>query len=128
MKYEYVTATGKNTIEIDDNWANILIELDRQKHNVDQRETRRHVSLDAYNQDDALFSSDTDIQADYDIYEQVTETVAAIVKLPTLQRELISSIAAGMSCAEYAKRKGVSKAAISQQLTRARKKLHKILL
>ena len=33
-----------------------------EKYNIDHKETRRHCSLEAYNQDDALLPSDEDLE------------------------------------------------------------------
>ena len=46
-QYQYKFATDEViTIEISDEWADILEELDRKEYNNDHAETRRHVSLD----------------------------------------------------------------------------------
>jgi RNA polymerase sigma-70 factor (ECF subfamily) len=127
MKYIYATATGNNEIEIDETWNNLLIDMDRQIYNIDQRETRRHLSLNAYNLDDALLPSDTDVQIEYETTEQIENTYSVITKLPQTQRELLCAVAAGISPVDYARKKGVSKAAISQQLKRARKNLRENL-
>ena len=58
IKYEFATETVE--IEVSEEWANILIDLDRQEYN-NHKETRRHCSLDAYNLDDSLLPSDADI-------------------------------------------------------------------
>ena len=47
-QYEYKFTTDEViAIEISDEWAGILEELDRKEYNNDHAETRRHVSLDA---------------------------------------------------------------------------------
>ena len=45
-KYEYSFSNESVTIEISDEWAGVLAELDREEYNNDHAETRRHVSLD----------------------------------------------------------------------------------
>ena len=46
-QYQYKFATDEViTIEISDEWTDILEELDRKEYNNDHAETRRHVSLD----------------------------------------------------------------------------------
>ena len=45
-KYEYSFSNERVTIEISDEWAGVLAELDREEYNNDHAETRRHVSLD----------------------------------------------------------------------------------
>jgi len=128
MKYEYVTATGKNTIEIDEKWSSILIELDRQTHNIDQRETRRHVSLDAYNLDDALLPSDTDISSEYERKESVNAMTRAMEHLLPEQSRLVRQVFfEGISPSEIARCEGVDKSAISHRLSLAYKRMKKHL-
>ena len=45
-QYQYKFTDEVITIEISDEWAGILAELDREEYNNDHAETRRHVSLD----------------------------------------------------------------------------------
>ena len=45
-KYEYSFSNESVIIEVSDEWASILAELDREEYNNDHAETRRHVSLD----------------------------------------------------------------------------------
>ena len=129
MKYEYVTVTSKNTIEIDDTWSSVLMELDRQINNTDQRETRRHISMDAYNLDDALLPSGTDIEAEYERKESIATVTRAISRLLPDQQRLVQQIFfEGISSAEIARCEGVDKSAISHRLRRAIKKLEKNLV
>lgn len=48
MKIKYAFANETVTIEVEDQWATVLVDLDRQEYNIDQKETRRHCSLEAY--------------------------------------------------------------------------------
>ena len=45
-KYEYRFTDEVITIEVSDEWASVLKELDRAEYNNNHAETRRHVSLD----------------------------------------------------------------------------------
>ncbi len=45
-KYEYSFSNESVNIEVSDEWADILEELDRIEYNNNHAETRRHVSLD----------------------------------------------------------------------------------
>ena len=45
-QYQYKFADEVITIEISDEWADVLVDLDREEYNNDHAETRRHVSLD----------------------------------------------------------------------------------
>ena len=45
-QYQYRFTDEVITVEISDEWASVLAELDREEYNNDHAETRRHVSLD----------------------------------------------------------------------------------
>ena len=63
IKYQFVNESVE--IEVDEEWANVVIELDRLEHNSNQTETRRHCSLEALNLDDAYLPSDVDVEKKY---------------------------------------------------------------
>ena len=127
MKYEYITVSRKNAIEIDDTWGNVLFELDRLEYNNNQTETRRHASLNAFNQDDTLIPSGEDIPADFEARERFAALNASIEELKPEQRDLIRAVYfRGVPISDYAKREGVSQPAISQRLATAIKKLKKL--
>jgi len=42
MKYEYINATGKTEIEVDEHFFDILVALDREEYNADRKHSRRH--------------------------------------------------------------------------------------
>ena len=47
MKISYEFVTGEiSEVEVDESLGGMLLDLDRQQYNNDQKETRRHVSLD----------------------------------------------------------------------------------
>ena len=46
MKIKYQFINESIEIEVSDEWGELLIEFDRQDHNNDRRETRRHTTLD----------------------------------------------------------------------------------
>ena len=128
MTYEYKGATSKTEIEADDTWSGILSELDRIEYNNNQTETRRHVSLDAFNLDGTLFPSEDDVPGEIEEKERDSELYAAIKKLKPAQTELIRNIYFnGISVSDYAKIKHVSQPAISQRLATAIKKLKQFL-
>ena len=45
MKIQYKFATETVTIEVDDRWGELLVDLNRQEYNNDHKETRRHSSI-----------------------------------------------------------------------------------
>lgn len=119
MKIKYEFANEAVEIEVEEKWATIILDLDREEYNGNHRETRRHCSLDALNLDDALLPSDVDV------FEAVADTEGkrnlyqAINKLSPQQRKLIWRIYfQGEHPADIARELGVSKTAIHNRLQR----------
>ena len=128
--YRYHFSNGETiSIDVPDDWGEILIDLDRQEYNNDHKETRRHYSLEgkAYEGKDyavedpgleALFAGPTD--------EERLRT--AIQKLSPDQQAMIRAIYfENVSVNDYAARMGVTQSAISHRLQTVRKKLKKLL-
>ena len=119
MKIKYEFANEAVEIEVDEKWATLVLELDREEYNDNHRETRRHCSLDALNLDDALLPSEVDV------FEAVADTETkrnlyrAIEKLNPQQRELIWRVYfQGEHPADIARELGVSKTAIHNRMQR----------
>ena len=119
MKIKYEFANEAVEIEVEEKWATIILDLDREEYTGNHRETRRHCSLDALNLDDALLPSDVDV------FEAVADTEGkrnlyqAINKLSPQQRKLIWRIYfQGEHPADIARELGVSKTAIHNRLQR----------
>lgn len=129
MKIQYKFATETISIDVPDDWGEILIDLDRQEYNNDHKETRRHYSLEGkvyegmdYAVEDpgleALFAGPTDEE----------RLRAAIQKLAPDQQAMIHAIYfEGVSVNDYAARMGVTQSAISHRLQTVKKKLKKLL-
>lgn len=129
MKIQYKFVNETISIDVPDDWGEILIDLDRQEYNNDHKETRRHYSLEGkvyegmdYAVEDpgleALFAGPTD--------EERLRT--AIQKLDPDQQAMIRAIYfEGVSVNDYAARMGVTQSAISHRLQTVRKKLKKLL-
>ena len=129
MKIQYKFVNETISIDVSDDWGEILIDLDRQEYNNDHKETRRHYSLEGkvyegmdYAVEDpgleALFAGPTD--------EERLRT--AIQKLSPDQQAMIRAIYFdGVSVNDYAARMGVTQSAISHRLQTVKKKLKKLL-
>ena len=129
MKIQYKFATETISIDVPNDWGEILIDLDRQEYNNDHKETRRHYSLEGkvyegkdYAVEDpgleALFAGPTDEE----------RLRAAIQKLDPDQQAMIRAIYfEGVSVSDYAARMGVTQSAISHRLQTVKKKLKKLL-
>lgn len=119
MKIKYEFANEAVEIEVEEKWATIVLDLDREEYNDNHRETRRHCSLDALNQDDTLLPSDVDVFEAVADAEGRRNLYQAIDKLSPQQRELIWRIYfQGEHPADIARELGVSKTAIHNRLQR----------
>ena len=128
MKYEYHFSNETISIDILDGDYDVLIELDRVERNVNQKETRRHVSLEAYNVDDNLFPSDSDVEASCirDMEDEALQR--ALGKLKPQQRELIRKVFfENRTMASLAREEGVGESTVRERLNRAYKKLKNLL-
>ena len=129
MKIQYKFATETISIDVPDDWGEILIDLDRLEYNNDHKETRRHYSLEGkvyegmdYAVEDpgleTLFVGPTD--------EERLRT--AIQQLIPDQQEMVQAIYfENVSVNDYAARMGVTQSAISHRLQTVKKKLKKFL-
>jgi hypothetical protein len=129
MKIQYKFVNETISIDVPDDWGEILIDLDRQEYNNDHKETRRHYSLEGkvyegmdYAVEDsgleALFAGPTD--------EERLRT--AIQQLTPDQQEMVQAIYfENVSVNDYAARMGVTQSAISHRLQTVKKKLKKLL-
>jgi len=129
MKIRYTFATNDTTeIEVSEEWGAFVLDLDRLDYKNDQRETRRHFSLDAFNLDDALFSSEADVEGDVFRAERYANLNRAIAELLPDQQRLIREIFYdSIPAVEIARREGVGKTVVSNHLSRALKSLRKNL-
>ena len=123
--YRYHFSNGETiSIDVSDDWGEILIDLDRQEYNNNHKETRRHYSLEGkvyegmdYAVEDsgleALFAGPTD--------EECLRT--AIQQLTPDQQEMVQAIYfENVSVNDYAARMGVTQSAISHRLQTVKKR------
>ncbi len=130
MKYTYHFANGDiNVIEVTDEDAFSLFELDRLEYNNNRANTRRHVHLDFDKEtgSDWLIVEDEGYQALFSNEPDAERIRRAIGQLTPKQQALLQALFwSGVSVSGYAKQTGVSQSAVSQQLATAIKKLKKI--
>ena len=58
MKIKYEFADGDVEVDVPNEWASILVELDRLERNNDKKERRRHYSLDACVYEGIVYASE----------------------------------------------------------------------
>ena len=129
MKITYSFADGeKAIIEVDEQWGEILVELDRQEHNNNQKETRRHASLDAMDYEGEFFATnDSYFETMFDDPDDVDRLYEAMKMLNPKQKELLKALYFdGLTCEEYARKVGVHRTSILRQLHTILKKIKKV--
>jgi RNA polymerase sigma-70 factor (ECF subfamily) len=129
VKIMYRFADGHvEELEVAQEVAETLKELDRREYNNNHRETRRHVTFDCTEEKSWLAVDDQRLSRLFDDPPEEVRLRMAINQLEQHHRDLIISIFyRGIKIVEYARLSGVSQSAISQQLSNAIKKLKKFL-
>ena len=129
VKIMYRFADGHvEELEVAQEVAETLKELDRREYNNNHRETRRHVTFDCTEEKSWLAVDDQRLSRLFDDPPEEVRLRMAINQLEQHHRDLIIAIFyRGIKIVEYAKLTGVSQSAISQQLGIAIKKLKKLL-
>lgn len=131
MKIKYEFANEIVEIEVDEDWGNILINLEREEYNINHKETRRHCSLEALNQDETLLPADVDILGDLIEQEDAEHTNRsireAIQQLSPKQQKLIRQVYfEGRKYVDIAAEEGLDPSGVGKATGRAVKKLKKI--
>lgn len=130
MKIKYEFVDGDVELEVSDEWAGVLAELDRLERNNDKKEKRRHYSLEACTYEGADYAvEDKGISALFEGLGDAERLNEALTHLSSKQQALIRAIYfEGISVTKYAERLGVTKGAVSQQLKTIRKKIKKVFI
>ena len=93
MKITYEFVTGEvSEAEVDERLGGMLLDLDRQQYNNDQKETRRHVSLDGMDYEGELFASAEDTEGEAVRREDMARLFFAMETLSPSQRELVEKV------------------------------------
>ncbi len=129
MKITYEFVTGEvSEVEVDEHLGGMLLDLDRQQYNNDQKETRRHVSLDGMHYEGELFASAEDTEGEAERREDMARLFSAMEVLSPSQRELVEKVYfEERKITDIAHEEGVSKQSVHERVQRALKKLEKNL-
>lgn len=93
MKISYEFVTGEiSEVEVDGGLGELLLGFDREQYNNDQRETRRHVSLDGMGYEGELFASAEDTEGEAERREDMARLYSAMETLSPAQRELVEKV------------------------------------
>ena len=127
MKITYEFVTGEvSEVEVDEHLGGMLLDLDRQQYNNDQKETRRHVSLDGMHYEGELFASAEDTEGEAVRREDMARLYSAMEALSPSQRELVEKVYfEGRKITDIAREEGVTKQSVHERVERALKKLKK---
>ena len=130
MKITYEFVTGEiSGVEVDERLGGMLLDLDRQQENNDQKETRRHVSLDGMDYEGELFASAEDTEGEAVRREDMARLYSAMEALSPSQRELVEKVYfEERKITDIAREEGVTKQSVHERVERALKKLKKILI
>ena len=125
MKISYEFVTGEvSEVEVDERLGGMLLDLDRQQDNNDQKETRRHVSLDSMDYEGELFASAEDTEGEAEHREDMARLYSAMEALSPSQRELMKKVYfEERKITDIAREEGVSHVAVRDRLERIYKKI-----
>ena len=125
ITYEFVTGEISE-VEVDERLGGMLLDLDRQQYNNDQKETRRHFSLDGMDYEGEQFASAEDTEREAVRREDMARLYSAMEALSPSQRELVEKVYfEGRKITDIAREEGVTKQSVHERVERALKKLKK---
>ncbi|PTM28246.1 sigma-70 RNA polymerase sigma factor region 4 domain-containing protein [Limosilactobacillus reuteri] len=128
MRIKLHQPTGIKEITVTEAEGKEIIELNRIEYNDNHRETRRHVSLEAYDPYGALVQNDADPYQAVVNKEEMDQLYHSISQLkPAQQKLLMKKFWNEMKQIDIAKDEGVSKMAITKRWQTIKRQLKKIL-
>ena len=120
--------TGIEEITVTEATGKAIIEINRNEYNDNHRETRRHVSLEAYDPYGALVKDNADPLQEVINKEEIKQLHDSINLLkPAQQKLLMKKFWDDIKQIDIAKDEGVSKMAITKRLQTIYRRLKKIL-
>ena len=130
MKITYEFVTGEiSEVEVDERLGGMLLDLDRQQENNDQKETRRHFSLNGMDYEGELFASAEDTEKAVEHREDMARLFSAMEALSPSQRELVKKVYfEERKITDIAREEGVSEATIRNRLKKIYSRLKKFLI
>ena len=128
INYKFVDGTTK-TIEVEDKFYEEYEKLERETKRLDRKETRRHISINIFEEKGVEFEDESvDLENTLISEDNKNQVLEAIKKLSPKQQKLILDVFyKGKTLSEIAKFNKVSKSAITQRMQLILRKLKKIL-
>lgn len=130
MKIKYEFLTGEIIeIEVPDGFGEVSIAIDKEIHNSDRRETRRHNYISEMEERGLQFPDNRQDVPDIFKRQQMSEALhSAFDKLLSRQKELVFSVFYEQrSITDIAREEGVSESAVRNRLRKIYKKLKTFL-
>ena len=131
MKIEYRFVTGeKAAIEINGDFEEIILELDKEEYNCNRKETRRHKSLSLSDKSIENMSISSDICDDVFKNFDKEKLHNTISRLKPNEQELLHKVYLDLdkiNITKYANSLGVKPTVLWKRLERIRKKIKNIL-
>ncbi len=130
MKITYEFVRGEvSEVEVDERLGVMLLNFDREQYNNDQKETRRHFSLNGMDYEGELFASAEDTEGEAVRREDIARLYSAMEALSPSQRELVKKVYfEERKITDIAREEGVSEAAIRNRLKKIYSRLKKFLI
>ena len=125
-KYRYGFVDGTEEIEISEEWASVLREMDRAEEANRKKQTRRHISLDAVDFEGGEFAEEGD--AETALLEKEADWAVEEMRssLTDVQRRRVEMRLDGLTYREIAMMESTSAMACQESVMGAAKKLKKI--
>ena len=135
MKIQYKTVMGIIEIDVDEEWGNRVLELNRADYNS-ERKGHRYSGVPTSLEESEVstkrrsgWMNTNGVLEDLIRNEDKNRLHRAVDMLPEDQRELVTALFfEEVKAVDYARSMGISRSAISQRLDRALKSLKKIFL
>lgn len=129
MKIEYKFVTGEKVyVDVNEEFKDIILELDNELKNNNRKETRRHESLNLLDKDKKIADMTADVLEDILKKLDIDKLYDAIAKLKPNEQEIIRNLYLcrnPISQIELARIKNFSIGSIKMQLHRIKNKLKK---
>ncbi len=129
-EYTYYFADGtKNTIQVEEKWYDILVAMDEEERRQNYNHGRHNVPLSKMDYEGEAFADPSGSPFDALMRKEKREKLdAALATLTDCQRELFDMVfIERRKVIDIAEEQGVSQQAITDRLSRIRKKLQKFL-
>lgn len=130
IKYKFVNGE-EISISVYGDFEKIILDLDRNLYNNNHTETRRHISLDAFEEDKTMLR-DTGLDLENQVFNRADSKTLykAISKLKPYEQELIHNLYLRDRSAtqkDYAKKLGISHATMRKRVERLKSKLARLI-